>query len=235
MGLGSDAFRPIPAQQILPKRRRQGMALTVKTPLESWRFEAVNRGVQLPEEAASWARQVDTPDEMVSQVSLYARKIAEEGAPLSGLLTQLRCLSGSVDVGLLMTVAADAHTVGTATRVERHLKLRLRSRLPVFPLDERRILVCAAGPVDGELLDTLLGRGFALAAGRGSKELWLDVSGSYDLSARVLEDTLRGFPRHDLAGQLQVVLCGVDEDWWQARLQDLGLLRWIRTDSLYNR
>lgn len=203
--------------------------------LTRWQQAAERSSIRLPDHAPTWAELADRPSELVANVSLHTRHGAEDGHPLSQLLPAIQSLADVIEMPSLVAAAVDAHTIGTATRIEEHVKRKLRTRQPVHPLDENRIVACAVGPMDAELLDVLLGRAFTLAAGRGARELWLDLSGSFEVDGGLIEATLQNYPRHELAHRLQLVVCGVDEGRWSRRLQEMELTRWVRTGTLYNR
>jgi hypothetical protein len=164
--------------------------------------------------------------ELAAVVALHARNLGEQGVPAHQPVLQASLLDASLPAPpevRLAAVAADAHAVGLATRLDRHRRRSLRDRLPVLELPSGEVLACVVGPLDAELLDGLLGRAFSLAAGTGARVVALDLSGAEDVDAELVLDTAAGFPEHELAGRVRLVLTGVDDpDAWRARLSRRG-------------
>ena len=171
-------------------------------------------------------------EELAGLVALYARSLGEEGRPASLSVRQLteliRVLSMHGEpteaVEALLVVAADAHSLGSVSRLEHRRVEFLRTRLPVFELPGGRVLAFALDPLNGELLDVLVGRAFTLAAGSGCGEVIFELSAVEDLDERLLLDTFATFPRHELADEVRLVLSGVPEpEAWSRKLERRGV------------
>lgn len=170
-----------------------------------------------PAQAAGWLELLEAaPDELEGLVALHARSEAEAGRPASRVVGPLLALAPLVEarapVERLIRLSADAAAVGAATRVDRQHRRRARTHNPVLPVSADRILACAVGPLDGEVLDALLGRALGLAAARGASELWLDLSGvdDHDLDLDLLSATAGAYPEHELASEVRLVVSGLE-------------------------
>lgn len=206
----------------------------------AWRAALDAAGVPL--EAAvldAWAELLEGSEadleELEGLVALHARSLGESGRPASQAVLQVHVVStlpGLTSkrqtlgpwIERLVRVAADAHAIGAATRLERRGSRRLRERLPVLEIPGGTVLACAVGRLDGDMLDVLLGRAFVVAMGAGAREVALDLGGADEIDERALLDTLVGFKRHELAGKLRLVVIGApDPDGLTARLRTRGV------------
>lgn len=212
----------------------------------AWAAARSAAGIDLdPHVAATWVELLlegpERRSELEALIALHARGLGESGRRASLAVLQVSLLDRlrpDLDTVPLVAVAADAHAIGAATRLERRARSRLRSALPVLPLPSGDVVAALVGPIDGDLLDALLGRAFVAAVQSQARRVILDLAGVEDLDLDLVLATAAAFPRHELADRLSLVLSGLDDPASaEARLQVAGAptVRCVRrTSDLHN-
>ncbi len=197
---------------------------------EAWSKERARLQAELdPATADAWTSiaRLEAWSELSGVIALFARGEGEAGRPASGvvlpvaaLAAAIRSVGGESGVGAdLLRVAADAHAVGLGTRHGRRLARMLERSSPVLELPDGRVLACPVGHLDGDLIDAVLFRAFALAAASGAAEVVLDLSAATIADEQALLSTLRRFPEHERASALRLTVTGVDDlDLWREHL-----------------
>ena len=199
------------------------------------RWRAATAEAPLPEPVTqaslSWLASPDEDtEEHAARVALHARGEAEAGRPAGTVLAPFWMLFELVPsekrppLRRLLALVADAHTLGVSSRSEQLRRQRLRETTPVLELPDGRVLAALVGPIDGEILDAVLGRAFALAMGIGAEELVIEVGTLDDRDAETVLDALGFYPRHELAARLKLSVTGLDApSRWEAALRERGV------------
>jgi hypothetical protein len=162
--------------------------------------------------------------ELHKRVAFHARALGLEARPASAAVHRLLALEAAVRARLrpppelealldgLVELAADAHALGAAERLEAAARRRRSDAAPVLELG-RRVIGFVPG-LDADTLDAVCGRALRLAFGAEAELLCLELGAALEaeLEPRALERlcrTLDGLLRSDAARGLRLELSGV--------------------------
>lgn len=171
--------------------------------------------------------------ELTGVSSVYARNQGQCGLPSSTLISNLaklgmlyeQCEPTSDNPFLhILSVVADAYTLGSIDRFEARRRRHLENHVPLLVLPNKKVLLCPVGPLTADTLDALVHRAFVLVLQAEATELVIELAFVEDLNEQLIIDTLVGFPGHTMADQVSIIVSGVPAPAdWTAQLSAAGV------------
>lgn len=172
--------------------------------------------------------------ELYKLVAFHARNLGAEARPASAALMQgillQDALASTVEraprlleiLREVLRVIADAHALGHGERTRNRHSLEIRDFSPVIHLGARTVMGFLLGPMDGDLIDAMIGRLLRETARTGAEVVVLDTFGA----ARdndTFHRTVQAFLRSEVGGRVNLVITGLrDIEATRSALKAIG-------------